>query len=141
MDLFVLFSSSDLVQPKPKSSQDPYLDDIDLGLGRLHSFDLRSLGQPSKAAEYEDNNGGEKGDGKENEVGDNGDDLSKDSDFNESSEDVDEEGDDVSLTNSDERSEQVTDSDLDDLRNPDLKEEIPRLIDIDELGTLMGPIE
>ena len=106
----------------------------------MHSYDLRSLGQPSRAAEYEDNNGGDEGDRKENEVGDNGEDSSKDSDIDESGKDVDESGKDVdkesdviSLTDVDETSEQETDVDLDDLRNPYLEDEIPRLIDTSEL--------
>ncbi|KAJ8428331.1 hypothetical protein Cgig2_002684 [Carnegiea gigantea] len=79
VDLSSFFSSSNPVPPTLKSSQDPSLGDIDLGLG------------PSTVAEYEDNNGSEEGDREENEVCDSGDDSSQGSDFDESGEDVDEE--------------------------------------------------
>ena len=88
------------------------MDDINLGLGGLHSYDLRSFSQPSTTAEYAENNGGEEGDREENEVCDSGDDSS------EGSEDVDEEVDVVSLTYLDEMNEQETNNDLDVLRNP-----------------------
>jgi len=107
MDFSDLLSSSSPVPPKPKTYQDLPLDDIDLGLGGLHYYHLRSLAQLRKAAVYEDNNGSEEGDREEKEIGDNREDSSKDSDFDELGEDVDEEGDVVSLINSNEMSKRL----------------------------------
>ena len=90
-------SSSNPLQPKRSTCKDPSLDDIDSGLGGLHSYDLRSLSQPCGATKYEDNNGGEEGDGEEIEVGQSEEDSSEDSDFDEAGEEDDEEGDCVSL--------------------------------------------
>ncbi|KAJ8446115.1 hypothetical protein Cgig2_000912 [Carnegiea gigantea] len=102
-------------------------------LGEDEFMGLVAMRKPSRVAEYEDNNGGDEGDRKANEVGDNGEDSSEDSDIDESGKDVDEEGDVISLIDVDEMSEQEIDIDLDDLRNPYLEDEIPRLINTGEL--------
>ena len=73
------------------------------------------MSQPSRVAEYEDNNVGDEGDREENVVGGSGEDSYEDSDFDELGEDIHEEGDVISLTDSDKMSEQETDDDLDDL--------------------------
>lgn len=147
MDLSGLFSSSNRVPsswnsaPKPKPSEEPSLDDIDLGLGELHSYDLRSLSKPSRKTEYEDNNGGGEGGREENEVDDSVEDSSDDSDYHQSDEEADEEGDVMSLTDSGEMSWQDIDSDGDGTENADLEDEVPRLIDTSGHDDNGNPIE
>lgn len=106
------------------------MDDVDLGLGELHSYDLRSLSWAYGIIEYEDNNGGEDGDREENKVGDSGEDSYEDGNFDEIGGEDDEEGDAISFTNSDEMIGQESDNDVDGIGSPEMEDEIPRLIDI-----------